>query len=310
MRAAQYFGIRDVRIIVDVPEPIAKDNEAIVSVAWSGICGSDLHEYEMGDFSQPLSPNNHANYKIILGPLSIPNIKPHPLTNKTLPITLGHEFCGTIKSAPKNSALKPGQTVVADPRLLCRNCVRCNAHQSNSCSSLGFKGLSGDGGGFSDEVAIDADFLYPIPEETLPYAALIEPLAVAWHAVKVPHAPTYAGAAVLILGGGPIGVALTFVLRHFGANRIFISEPTRRRREQNIEIADEVFDPLSQSVVELCMEKTSGVGVDFVFDAAGSSRALADGVGAVKMRGTIVIVALHANVSQPFLRHRCDSYRE
>jgi threonine dehydrogenase-like Zn-dependent dehydrogenase len=57
MRAAQYFGIRDVRV-VDVQEPVAKDNEAIVSIAWGGICGSDLHEYEMGFYIER-SPSNH-----------------------------------------------------------------------------------------------------------------------------------------------------------------------------------------------------------------------------------------------------------
>lgn len=127
----------------------------------------------------------------------------------------------------------------------------------------------------------------------MPYAALIEPLTVAWHAVKVPQNPTYKGATILILGGGPIGVALTFVLRRFGAGRIFISEPTKRRREQNVEIADEVFDPTSQDVASLCMERTGGVGVDFVFDAAGNLKGLADGVDAVKSRGTIVVVAVY-----------------
>jgi threonine dehydrogenase-like Zn-dependent dehydrogenase len=127
--------------------------------------------------------------------------------------------------------------------------------------------------------------------ETLPYAALIEPLTVAWHAVKVPYTPSYAGKTVLILGGGPIGVALTFVLRRFGADRVFISEPTKRRREQDIEIADEVFDPASQDVAKLCLERTGGVGVDFVFDAAGSLRGLSDGVNAIRMRGTVVVVA-------------------
>lgn len=228
---------------------------------------------------------------------------PHPITNKTLPVTLGHEFCGTIKSAPPTSPFRPGQAVVADPRYICLNCVRCTAHQTNSCSSLGFKGLSGDGGGFAKEVAIDTKFLYPITEETLPYAALIEPLTVAWHAVKVPHEPVYKGATILILGGGPIGVALTFVLRRFGADIIFISEPTKRRREQDIEIADEVFDPTSQDVATLCMEKTGGVGVDFVFDAAGNLRGLADGVNAVKMRGTIVVVAMYG--TKPVSFHLC-----
>jgi threonine dehydrogenase-like Zn-dependent dehydrogenase len=227
--------------------------------------------------------------------MAIPSSLPHPLTQKILPVTLGHEFCGTIKSTSPNSKFSVGQAVIADPRQLCQSCVRCNAHQSNSCLSLGFKGLSGDGGGFSDSVAINTNFLYPIPTEKLPYAALIEPLAVAWHAVKVPHKPTYAGSTILILGGGPIGVALTFVLRRFGADRIFISEPTKRRREQDLEIANEVFDPTSQNVPELCLKRTGGIGVDFVFDAAGSVRGLADGVGAVRMRGTIVVVASYGS---------------
>lgn len=55
MKAAQYFGIGDIRV-VDVPEPVANDDEAIIAIAWGGICGSDLHEYEMGNHGPSSSP--------------------------------------------------------------------------------------------------------------------------------------------------------------------------------------------------------------------------------------------------------------
>jgi threonine dehydrogenase-like Zn-dependent dehydrogenase len=217
--------------------------------------------------------------------------QPHPLTGATLPITLGHEFCGRISQAPKGSDLKVGQAVMVDPRLYCQSCHSCSTKATNACDVWGFLGLSGGGGGFSEAVAVDTRLCYPIPESMLEYAALIEPLTVAWHALKISRLKTFKGKTALIVGGGPIGIALLFVLRAWGVDKVFVSEPTVTRRKQNEEFADEVFNPIEQKVGDMCRSLTDGKGVDVVFDAAGIAAGIADGLDALKQNGTYVNVA-------------------
>ena len=271
MKAAQFYGPRDIRV-VDVPAPEPKEHEALVAIEWCGICGSDLHEY-------------------LVGPAVIPKV-PHPITKEHLPVTMGHEFCGRIVTAPKDSSLSPGQAVMVDPRLYCRNCSRCDASSTNACRSWGFKGLSGSGGGYSEAVAVDAKLCYPLPDTVdLSLAALIEPLAVAWHAVQISDIEDWASKSVLILGGGPVGIAHIYVLRAKGCSQIFVSEPTARRAEQNSEIADHVFNPATENVGEKVRELTGGEGVHAVFDCAGVQKAMDAGCNALRYKGTYMNVA-------------------
>jgi threonine dehydrogenase-like Zn-dependent dehydrogenase len=226
------------------------------------------------------------------GPMVIPKKgAPHGLTGEVLPVTMGHEFCGRISQAPKGSDLKVGQAVMIDPRLYCHSCHPCSTKATNACDKWGFIGLSGGGGGFSEAVAIDADLCYPIPESMLEYATLIEPLTVAWHALKASGFKTFKGKTALIVGGGPVGIALIFALRSWNVDKVFVSEPTVTRRKQNAEFADEVFNPIKQKVGDECRSQTDGRGVDVVFDAAGIEAGIKDGMDALKRNGTYVNVA-------------------
>jgi threonine dehydrogenase-like Zn-dependent dehydrogenase len=214
------------------------------------------------------------------------------MTQETLPVTMGHEFCGRIVSAPAGSGLQTGQAVMVDPRIYCGNCSRCNASTTHGCRTWGFKGFSGSGGGFSEAVAVNANLCYPLPDSVdLKLAALIEPLAVAWHAVSICGIDTWADMSVLILGGGPVGIAHIYVLRAMGCKKIFMSEPTALRAEQNRELADEVFNPMKEDVAERCKELTEREGVDAVFDCAGIQRAMDAGMNALKFRGLYMNVA-------------------
>jgi (R,R)-butanediol dehydrogenase/meso-butanediol dehydrogenase/diacetyl reductase len=163
---------------------------------------------------------------------------------------------------------------------------------TNACRSWGFKGLSGTGGGFSEAVAIDAKLCYPLPDSVdLSLAALIEPLTVAWHAVNIPSVSDWSNTSVLMLGGGPVGIAHIYVLRAKGCRKIYVSEPTSTRAAQNKEIADEVFNPLTENVADKCRELTNGEGVDVVFDCAGLQRACNTGMDALRHKGFYVNVA-------------------
>ncbi len=273
MKAAQFFGQKDIRV-VDVPTPTAADNEALIAVEWSGICGSDLHEYLHGPMSCP------------------PPSRPHPLTQQHLPVTMGHEFVGRIISAPPSSRLAPGTPVVVDPRIFCRSCSRCEHGHTHGCVALGFKGLSGSGGGFSETVAVDARMCYALPADVdLRLAALIEPLAVAWHAVALTGLDDWGSKSVLVVGGGPVGVAVMLVLRAFGCANVLVSEPSSARAELNKSIADLVLNPMMDDVGARCREVTRGEGVDVTFDCAGNPKGFEAGMDALRYRGCYMNVA-------------------
>ena len=121
--------------------------------------------------------------------------------------------------------------------------------------------------------------------------ALIEPLAVAWHAVKT--SPFKKGDSVLILGGGPIGLAVIQVLVAKGAEKIIVSEVTPRRREFARQFgAHYVLDPIKDDIVERVRQLCDGSGVNVAFDAAGVQAGLDQAIQAIRFRGTLVNIAI------------------
>ncbi len=183
--------------------------------------------------------------------------------------------------------------MAVNPTIFCRKCGRCKEGNTNGCGILGFKGLSGGGGGFSERICVDARLCYALPEDVdLRLAALVEPLAVGWHAVATAGVSDWEGQSVLVLGGGPVGVATILVLRVFGCKTVVVSEPTEVRKEQVKSIADVVLDPVKDDVGEKCRELTGGEGVDVVFDCAGNQNGFVAGMDALRFRGTYMNVAL------------------
>lgn len=276
MKAARFHAHHDVRV-ENVSPPKPKDNEVLVAIEWCGICGSDLHEY-------------------VHGPLLIPPTdKPHPLTKSTLPVIMGHEFCGRVLEIPAEckTNFTKGDAVMVDPRLYCSSCLACKDDATNACFCFGFLGLSGGGGGgLSEVVAVDANACYIVREEMLPYAALIEPLCVSWHAASQLGTDTFENLdSILIIGGGPIELTLGLVLRARGARKIYITEPTTTRRAQAAEVADRVLNPAEENVRNVIRLLTGGGGVDVVFDCAGIQPGAEDGMNAIARCGTYINIA-------------------
>lgn len=206
---------------------------------------------------------------------------------------MGHEFCGRVSRVGRNSKLQVGQPVMVDPRLFCSDCHSCKEGETNFCTKWGFLGYqSHDGGGFSDYVAVKEDMCYVLPDSIrLSEAALIEPLTAARHAVRSSGLTNFQSKTVLILGGGPMGLAVMFVLKGYGVGRLIVSEPTGKRREQTAQFVDAVLNPREVEVGERCRELTDGRGVDMVFDCAGIMPGLNDGMNALRKGGTYVNVA-------------------
>ncbi|EHY55435.1 hypothetical protein HRR83_008867 [Exophiala dermatitidis] len=275
MRAARYHGQRDIRV-EEIPIPQPGPGECLVEIEWCGICGSDLHEYTAG-------------------PTAIPTAeRPNPLTGGTLPVTLGHEFCGRIKAVGEGAKFQIGQPVMVDPHVGCRSCPSCTSGMDHVCHMLSFMGYSGGklGGGLSEYVAVEESHLYPLPENvSMDFAAVIEPLVVGQHAAKA-AGTKLEGQDILIVGGGPIGVAMISVLRAHRVGKIFLSEPTAKRWQHAKDVVERVIDPKNESVGDICRELTGGKGADVVFDCAGVQPGLESGMDAIKHGGTLVNVAV------------------
>ncbi|KAF2727871.1 GroES-like protein [Polyplosphaeria fusca] len=277
MRAARYYGKEDIRIEQDVAEDTCGKGQVRISPAFVGICGTDLHEYLAGPTFAPVSP--------------------HPLTNSTIPTTLGHEFSGTITELHDSvTSLAVGQRVAVQPTLYCaaQTCHACAAGLENLCPKGGFVGLSGGGGGLSESVVVDVSAVHVLPEHIpLDIGALVEPLSVAWHAISVSGCTSTQGAKVFVLGGGPIGLAVVQCLRALGTELVILSEVSASRQRFGSEFgAHHVLDPTSCDVVARCRELSGGAGADVVFDCAGVPASLAAACQAVRARGTIVNVAI------------------
>lgn len=220
--------------------------------------------------------------------------KPHHFTNDFLPITLGHEFVGKVRTGSEDGRFQKGQKVVVDPRLNCQSCHACKEGIDNVCLRWGFSGLSGGhgGGGFSETVAVNPRMCYDLPDETnLENAVIIEPLAVGRHALAISEIQDFGKLSILVLGGGPVGISTLYNLRAAGASKVFVSEPTAKRQERTRELASEVFNPLLVDVAEECRKRTDDRGVDMVFDCAGVPAAMTAGMDAVRRRGMYVNVA-------------------
>ncbi|KAI1792688.1 alcohol dehydrogenase GroES domain protein [Ganoderma leucocontextum] len=292
MRAIRYYGPGDVRLD-DIPEPVvarAKSRSSGVST-WSAtcadtaraVCGSDLHFYHEG-----------------MQGASSTATELHTVTNKTLPFVMGHEFSGTVAELGPNvdiTRLSVGQNVTIEPSITCMQptCLYCATPGTrNLCPRITFLGVSGGGGGLSEYVVVDQVLAHVLPPGTsLEDGAMMEPLAVGWHAVK--KANFKAGDTALILGAGPVAILLLKVLRVFQAAWVGVSGRSKTRCELAEQHgASAVFNVAAAGVdvVTETLQATDQRGVDVVFDCGGTQATIDTATHAVRRGGTIMNLAL------------------
>lgn len=273
MRAARYYGQHDVRVEdVDVPE--LGPDEVRIDVAAGGICGTDLHEYEAG-------------------PIFVPNPgEPNPLTGAEPPVTLGHEFGGTVDDVGANvTTFSPGDPVAVNPAIACESCRYCNEGAYNLCVDLAFIGLSAQTGGFGSYATVPASNVHRMPDDVpVEWAALVEPLAVCLRAVR--RANVRAGDSVAVFGAGPIGIGLIQCAAASGADRVFVSEPREARRTLAVDAgADEPIDPTETDAVAEIVEATDG-GADVCLEATGIQAGIDDAIQSTRPGGQVTIVSI------------------
>ncbi|RBY77220.1 2,3-butanediol dehydrogenase [Geodermatophilus sp. TF02-6] len=273
MKAARFHGRGDIRID-DVPEPQVGPGTVAVEVEWCGICGSDLHEY-------------------LEGPIFVPTAEaPHPLTGESVPVTLGHEFAGVVAEVGEGvDDVRVGDRVAVEPYVVCGRCDACRRGRYNVCRSLGFVGLSGGGGGFSPLVVAERRWIHPLGELGTDVGALVEPLAVAYHAVRISGARP--GHSAVVFGAGPIGLVTTAALTAAGVEQVVVVEPAEARKQKaSVAGASTVLDPRTVDVTEAVDELTEGRGADVTFECAGVDQVLATAIRCTRAGGTCVNVAI------------------
>jgi threonine dehydrogenase-like Zn-dependent dehydrogenase len=183
------------------------------------------------------------------------------------------------------SRVKKGDRVVVQPTIYDGTCGACEAGLFNCCYSNGFVGLSGFGGGLAEHIVLNESFVFRLPDNIpLDIGALVEPLAVAWHAVKMGDVSP--DESVLVLGAGPIGLAVILSLKARGVDKIIVSEVAERRKQFAKELgAKHILDPTKDDIPARCRELCEGQGVHKVFDAAGVQAGLDSAIDAVRARG-------------------------
>jgi L-iditol 2-dehydrogenase len=242
----------------DVPDPVGPGPEwALVKVAFSGICNSDIQRgFGGGAYHYPL--------------------------------IMGHEFSGTVLEAPAGSGYLPGDPVTAFPLIPCRTCKACRAGEHARCSSYDYLGSRRDGA-FAECVWVPVGNLFRVPAEVelLP-AALTEPCAVARHAAsKADLAP---GATVAVFGGGPIGNMAGQWLRLAGAARVIVVDIDDRKLGLARSMGFEPLDARAGDPVEALRERTGGAGVDAALEAVGLPLTFRQVLAAVRHGGQAVLM--------------------
>lgn len=261
MRAARYYGNRDIRID-DIERPSPGPGDVLVDIDACGICGSDLAEYLYG-------PRHGDDF---------------------LPYTMGHEIGGQIADVGDGVDLEVGTEIVLSPLVACGECWCCDEAKYNLCQNLTVVGAHLQGA-YAEQVVAPAENAVPLPDGvTTDQAAVAEPFTVAYRGLQ--KSPLRSGQSALVVGMGPIGLGLVQLAKAAGADPIYASGHREARRELARECgADVVIDPRETDPVDLIREEMDG-GVDVSFEVAGNESALRDAIAAAKPSGHTTIIGV------------------
>ena len=265
MRAAFYQG--DQQFIVDEATPQTPGHgEVRLEVGYCGVCGTDIHIYH-GVMDQRVQP----------------------------PQIIGHEASATVAELGDGvDGLQVGDRVAVRPLKFGAPHSFDNGYPHVG-KNLKFIGIDSPGA-FQNAWVVPAYTVHKLPEAlSLKHGAFIEPLAVACHDVKIGRVKS--GENCLVIGGGPIGTLIAFVLKTKGAN-VMISEINPTRLELLAGFGFQTIDPINQDVAQQVSSFTNEAMADCVFEVSGSQEAVNTMTEVVNVRGRIVMVAIHGGVKR------------
>jgi len=261
MKALVYTA-RDEVIYRDEPAPALADGEVVLKIEAVGICGSDMHAYHGHD------------------PRRVP------------PMILGHEFCGTIVEGPGR-----GRRTTGNPLIACGGCEFCAQGRNNLCANRSMVGMT-RAGAYAERMSIPAKSLVDVPQDMDPVkVALVEPAATALHALNLVTRASLRPlpeCAVLVIGGGAIGMLAALLARSYGVRRLTVAETNALRRASvDKAVGCPAYDPCGGLAADPRAGGAPGDNtVDVVVDAVGSKATRAAAFAAVKPGGVVMHIGL------------------
>jgi len=260
MRAYVLHGVDDLRF-EEVADPILQDDRVLLEVKAAGICGSDIPRiYVNGTYHFPTIP--------------------------------GHEFSGKVVQVGKNvDSGWLNKRVGLFPLIPCRECGPCQKKQYEMCKSYSYLGSREDGG-YAEYVTVPAENLVELPE-TVSYeaAAMMEPMAVAVHAMR--RMDVQSKESVVICGLGTIGLLLLMFLREAGVSDILVIGNKDFQKETILELGvseDCYCDSRTQDVKQWIMEKTGGAGIDVFFECVGKNETIVQAINSTIPGGKVMLL--------------------
>ena len=244
----------------------------LIKVAYAGICGSDIGVY----------------------------LGTHPRAKA--PLVMGHEFSGTIEAIGEGvkTNLKKGDRVVVNPLYYCGKCRACLNGNTHVCKSLRLYGTDTDGG-MAEYAAMPEECLIKLPEQmNLKMAAVVEPVAVVVHGLRMLKGNYYATACVP--GLGPMGLLTALMMRESGVSRLFTVEANEERADYARKLGFEVINPNETDVTDYILSKTEREGVDILVEASGSATVAKTMTDYVAVRGEILMLSVFKHPTEVDLR--------
>ncbi|MFC4987552.1 zinc-dependent alcohol dehydrogenase [Saliphagus infecundisoli] len=260
--------------LIDVDRPEPGPGEALVEVAYAGLCGSDAGIYEFESAFERME----------------------------LPTIIGHEYAGTIVETGTDVAeYEVGDRVVERPIRGCGECYQCRIGEENVCRNSTITGVDHHGA-YTQFVAVPEGALHPIPDGlALADAAIVEPTSIGARAV-IQNSRTSPGDRVLVAGPGPIGQLTAQIARAQGGDVAVAG--VGQDADYRLPLAEELgFDTINVEEADLDAireERTDGVGYDVVFDTTGHPSGLTMAVDEVRKGGQIVLVGQTGETTMPY----------
>lgn len=275
MKAAVYYGNRDIRI-ESVPEPGKPGSEEVIlAVQRAAICGTDVTEYLHGPHFTPLSQR-------------------HPASGHLGPMIVGHEFVGrVIEVGSEVEGLASGQRVVPGAGMWCGECEWCRAGRTNLCARYYTLGLNAPGG-LAELAKAPARMCRPVPQGCSDDAAAMgQPLAVALHAVR--RSGALPGHTVALMGVGGIGAFMLAAAKAQGLNPLIVLDIDEERLETASRLgADYFINARAEDPLKRLQELTGGAGVHVFMEASGAPHAPGLALDATRRGGKVLLVGLQA----------------